>query len=240
MKSKKIIILLSVLLLILFCFTGCNSNKNNDDSSNSQINQENQKSKNSSEGKKQEKLNNIEMESAELKDRSILIKLKNNNDKDIKSLIIKTLFYDENNEVVGTAETSFRVIKSKAEVAVCAVESYDVPQNYSTYEIKLDIDSSYIENENGYADKIKITSKDTGEKIMVTATNESDVKLNKLAIGVVFYNEGIPVGYSDETQYEVEPNDTEYYNIIYPYDKNYDTIKFDEFKIFVNSAYETF
>ena len=235
MKNKKYIISLSLLVTILFTLTGCATKfKNEDTNMSDNIIQNNKETKNNIDTN--ELLNNIQIQDAILHDKSLLTILKNNNEKDIQSLIITAIFYDENDEVVGTGETYFKTFKAGATVAV---NDYAVPKKYARYDIKFETDNVYVGYES-YIDKINITSKNTGEKVMVTAINESNVNLQTIDIGVVFYNQGIPVGFMDGIELNVKKGATKYFNIMYPYDNNYENIKFDEHKVFVNSAYETY
>jgi len=229
MKKIKIIAFLFVLLISCIVLVGCNNGDKEDFSSNDKV-------KNVfAEKSEQEIINNVELNSYILEDESLLVTLKNNNDFDIKTLWIEPIFYDKDNKVTGTSKTGFKVIKSGKEVAI---NDFDVPKNFETYEIKL-----YLGEENNYisyTDKIEIESNNTGEKIVVTSINQSNKDLSILDIGIVYYKNGIPVGFSNETQYDVEKNSTTYFNILYSYDKGFDRISFDEYKVFINSAYDEY
>ena len=183
---------------------------------------------------KEELISNIEVEDEILKDGTLITIIKNNNNCDVKNLVIEPIFYDTEDNVVGTAKSNFRVIKAGSEVAV---NDYSVPNKFEKHKINLNI-SEGREYES-YTDKISVTSNNTGEKVMVTAINESEVDLARLNIAVVYYKEGKPVGLFEETQYQIKKGETKYFNIMYAYDKNYDNVEFDEYKIFINSAYDT-
>lgn len=227
-------ILIGIMISLIFIFSGCNKqNNNNDNKENVVKNSEVQSAKNSN--NEEETINNIVVQDAILEDGTLLTIIKNNNDYDVESLYIQPIFYDSNNEVVGTAESGFRVVKSGNEVAI---NDYDVPSEFDRYELKIKIKEKL--GYNSYTDKINITSKDTGEKIMVTAINDSNVNLEMLSIGVVFYREGNAVGFTESTEWNIEKGDTAYFNVMYPYDKSFDNIKFDEYKVFINSAYKNY
>lgn len=229
MKKNKIILFLFIFLISCIVLTGCNNSDKEELSNNDKV-------KNVFEEKsEQEIINNVELNSYILKDESLLVTLKNNNDFDIKTLWIEPIFYDKDNKVTGTSKTGFKVIKSGKEVSI---NDFDIPENYETYKIKLYL--GYENNYISYTDKIEIESNNTGEKVVVTSFNKSGKDLSSLDIGVVYYKNGIPVGFSNETQYDVEKNSTTYFNIFYSYDKNFDKISFDEYKVFINSAYDKY
>lgn len=224
---KKTILVILILLFAIIILTGCSNKKGTSTSADNGKVQNEYKSKNEN-----EILQNIEIRDFILEDETLLAILKNNNNFDVKALWIEVVFYDEDNKVVGTSKTGFKVLKSNIEAAI---NDFDMPSRFSTYKITLSLGE-----ENKYescTDKIKINSNNTGEKIVVITENESNKELDLLNVSVVYFKNGLPVGYSWQEEYDIEKGKTTYFNIQYSYNKHFDKVEFDEYKVFVNSAY---
>ena len=58
-----------------------------------------------------------------------------------------------------------------------------------------------------------------------------------MTASVVYYNQGKVVGIEDGIASDVKPGRTGNFNIDYPYNSEYEDIKFDDYKVFVTEAY---
>ncbi len=218
---KKILVCLLCSTILAFLLTGCG---------NSTVDESNQSSGIASSDFDAEKIEeNISIsEIDEALDGSLVAIIKNGNDEDV-SLEIEAVFYDADENSLGSDSCILSIYKNQE----MACEFYDTPSNYSNYEINITAEENYYIN---YSNQIEITNNDTGEKIVVQVTNNAGEELESIVVAVVFYKDGKLVGFSSSYDYNLRDGNKSTFNIYYPYDKNYDDVSFDEYKVYV-SAY---
>ena len=56
-------------------------------------------------------------------------------------------------------------------------------------------------------------------------------------VSVVFYKDGKIVGIDTDYASSVKAGRSANLKVYYPYDSNYDTVEFDDFKVIISSAY---
>ena len=92
-----------------------------------------------------------------------------------------------------------------------------------------------------YTENFEIKANDTDKEIAITITNNNDSELDCIAINVVFFKEGKIVGIDHGISYDegIKANGgVAYINVDYPEDNNNEEVSFDEFKVYLTSAYK--
>lgn len=168
-------------------------------------------------------------EDAETLNGKVVAIIKNNNTKTV-DLDVEVVFYDEDDKLLGSDDTTIYAVPKKSETVAWF---YEVPEDYSKYEITVDVEESRYK---GYASDIKIESNDTGSKIVAQAEIDTKVDLDSVELITLFYKNDEIVGFDNDYEYDVEAGDTLNMNFNYPYDSNYKTIEYDDFKVLVVSA----
>ena len=213
---KKIFIALFCCFLIL-SLTGCNNSEKDRGSYSVQ----------GFDKEKHEK--NIKILESEITTYGELVAIiKNNNDIDV-SLNLEVNFYDKEGNPLGSDNSNI-FVSNNSEMATCFT---DIPKNYSDYKITFTADEPSFKD---FTDKIKIKDNDTGEQLAVEITNNAKQTIEEVNIDVVYYKDSKIIGFDANGENDVKNNDSKIINIDYPYDKNFDNIPFDNYKIFV-SAY---
>lgn len=181
--------------------------------------------------KKTNPSDNIETDASTSANGKLIVFITNKNSEAV-SLEIEVEFYDENNQLVKSGKDSLNGVRPNSEAAL---EIYETPENYSTYKIYADaeIDDFYIT----YDKELEVSDNNTGEEIAVQVKNNSENKIDWLSISVVFYKEGKTVGISEGLESDIKAGRSANFNISYAYDKNYDDVEFDDYKVFINEAY---
>lgn len=175
--------------------------------------------------------NNFQITNSLGEDGDMIAIIKNNNNVDIYNFEIEALFYDKNNNLLGSSKRELDIFEKNQE---SATQFYDTPNNTLTakFNIKVGTESSY----ESHLSEMKLTSSNTGEKIVIQIANSSNKKIEIMPVGVVFYRNNKIVGYNSYDNYDLAIGDTATINIDYPYDKSYDTVKFDNYKVFIKEA----
>lgn len=157
--------------------------------------------------------------------------IKNNNDVDIYDFEIEALFYDKDDNLLGSSKRVLDIFEKGQE---SATKFDDTPSNSEKVKFNIRLGkSTYYES---HLSEMKLVHNNTGKQIVIQITNNSTKKIEMLPLGVVFYKNGEIVGYSDYEEYDLTSGDTATINISYPYDKSFDDVKFDDYKVFIKEA----
>ena len=111
-------------------------------------------------------------------------------------------------------------------------------QTYGSYKLNLgEVLKSYYNNYG--ASKIKVSANKSDGSVIAEVTNNSGKKLDTILISAIFYDsQGKVIGY-DETYANCKENNTsDFVNLYYPTNENYNDIVPASYKIYVNHAYE--
>ena len=154
-----------------------------------------------------------------------------NNNKVAVDMEIEVEFYDKDGTIVGSDSETLQGVGAKADIAV---EMWSTPKDFDNYKIYVDVEKT---TNNSFVDKLSITHNNNGSEIAVQVTNNSEEELDYITIGVVFYKGDKVVGFDDGIEDDVKAGRSANFNIDYPYNKNYDDVNFDSYKVFVNEAY---
>lgn len=168
---------------------------------------------------------------AEVGKRDKLIVTAKNENKAIIDMEIEVEFYDGDGIIVGSASEDFYGVGSGGEVAI---ELYDTPEKFDSYKVFADAEPTTCTS---YYDKVKLNHNDSGEQVAVQLTNESEDEIQALEICVVYYREGKIVGAVDSSESDVKAGRSANFNVDYPVSKNYENVRFDKYKVFINEVY---
>lgn len=238
MKNLKVVVLAILILLIgMFILTGCSSG--NGEGMNPTYTEP--ETIEDEEQAMEELKKNIEKEVMGItQSGDYVIKLKNNNDVPVYVDDVSVRFFDAEGNFVKKENTydSYFCIPANNEV-VTYVWGYD--NNFSEYS-KSEIEIMLGEPLYTYlSENFEVKASDTNEEIAVTIVNNNDDELDSMKINVVFLKEGSVVGIEDGSIYDekIEANGgAAYINVDYPSDSDYEDVTFDEFKVYIISAYK--
>ena len=163
--------------------------------------------------------------------RGKLVAFVTNNNEVAVDMEIEVEFYDSNNVIVGSDEAHMYAVGAGAEIAT---ELWDTPDSWDNYKIYVDLEQADYQS---YLDKISINHSQTKDNIAVQVTNNSEDTIDYMSVSVVYYQGEEVVGFNNNSASEVKPGRSGNFNLSFPYDKNYKTLRFDSYKVFVNSAY---
>ncbi len=214
MKNKIFFICLVVMMLFV---TGC---KNTEDPNKirDEIHKENERL-----------TDKITSEAYQLGNGTMIAIAQNNNDIDV-DIEFEIEFYDKNNQFLSVSKDfSFGVSPKKEIVAYF----YDVPENYDHFKLYSDATKSQGIT---FFDKVELTHSNSGKEILVQAKNTTETVIDTIKVGVVYYKEEKPIGYTYSIESSVKPQRMANFELEYPKDKNYQDIQFDSYKVFLNAA----
>ena len=225
---KKIIIIFICLLLVV----GCGKAKPNSTGSNTSTGTNTQSSSTGS----NPQISSTELEknivtSGAVSKRGKLIVFATNNNKVAVDMDFEVEFYDASGTIVGSASEDLNGVGPGAEVAV---EMYSTPDNWDNYKIYVDVENTYYKT---YFGKLNITHSNNKKEIAVQVTNNSEDIIEYISVAVVYYQGETPVGIEDGFQDDIKPGRSANFNISYDYDKKYNDVRFDSYKVFVTEAY---
>ena len=165
-----------------------------------------------------------------LTDGNIVVIAKNNN-KELVELEIEVELYDESGTYLGKESDYLTAFAPNSEAALIFKLS---DLNYDTYKIYFDAKKS---NEISYLDQIEIVHNDNGEEIVAQIKNNSNNTIEEINASIVYYQGDKVVGYEYDYDINIQSGRSANLEFSYPYDRNYDNIRFETYKIFVNTAY---
>lgn len=160
-----------------------------------------------------------------------LVVFAKNNNKIALNMEIEVEFYDKDNKIVGSDSKSIESVGANAEIAV---EMYNTPNSFDNYKIFVDIEET---KNTTYFDKVELTHNNNGKEIVVQVKNNSKETIEYMSVAVVFYQGDKVVGFDDGSESDTKSGRAANFNLYYPYNKRYDNVKFDNYKVFINEAY---
>lgn len=169
--------------------------------------------------------------SAELPEKSNLVVFATNNNSTPIDMEIEVEFYDADGNFLGSSSDDLMAVGAGREVAV---EMWNTPANFSTYKIYVDAEKTDVTN---YFDQIEMVHNNNGKNIVVQVKNKSEDTIEFMTVSVVYYNQGKVVGIADGVVSDIKPGRAGNFNIDYPYNSEYEDIKFDDYKVYIAEAY---
>lgn len=240
---KKIITCL-IIVLSIFLFTGCtikvnipksNNKKTNTTTKEEQKKENNNKSNVVDEDKKEQissedlTKNIIETEEIGANGKLILF-VENKNDISV-SLNVEVEFYNDAG-LIDTAKERLYGVGPKSKIAF---EIYDSPEEYTTY--KVFITAEDLSSYKCYVDKIDTKDSVEDKKVTVKVTNNSDDVVDYIKISVVYYKKKKVVGIAEGIVSSLKSGKSDNLNVYTAFDKDYNEVEYDTYKVFVNEAY---
>lgn len=165
------------------------------------------------------------------KDGRLVVIAKNNN-KVAVEMEIEVEFYDANGKIVGSDTEYYFAVDPNREVAG---QMYDTPEKFDNYKIYVDAKKTY--NITTYFDKVEVDHNNNGEEIIVQVKNNSKDVIEGIMVSVVYYQGDKIVGYEYDMDMDVKSGRSANLKVPYPYDKDYNDIQFDNYKVFVVDAH---
>ena len=226
---KKNILALLVISMMLVFITGCG----NDNSGGSNTYTGTNPYSNGGSGQKytsKELEKNIVSSGAVTAKGKLVVFATNNNSVPV-DMSIEVEFYDANGVIVGSDDDDLQAVGAGAEVAV---EMWSTPNAFDNYKIYVDVEQT---NNTSYHDKVEVTHNDNGKDIIVQVKNNSEDEISYVSVSVVYYQGETVVGIDDDLNSGVKPGRAANFTLSYPTNKNYDKVRYDTYKVFVNEAY---
>ena len=254
---KKNISIILCVLLMCGCVVGCGTTSNGttpNDATSNHINETGSNDSISATSNKNNKYK-IDVSASENIDVStniscdgeeLIVCLKNNNTYDIGSFDIIAAYYDKDGNELGEDDTMALNFKSGSEFAT----SLDLPHNDDyeyiiPYQIGLivAVDEEYQNQAKipqMYNDKVKMSYKENGEEISITATNNGDADIDTLECAILFIKDNKVIAIDNfDGSLEAGESDTIEIEIPIDWEKSDDEdvlIEYDSVEIVVNRA----
>ncbi len=234
MKKKISILVFAIILLI--GMTGCTKNAKpsstgtNDGASSTGKNTNNEKNKNEKSYSPSELEKNVTSSGSVDESGRLVVIVKNNNKVDV-DLNVEAEFYDANGGIAGSDSDDLYAVGAGSEAALSMIST---PENFDNYKIYIDAEET---EHKSYLKNVEISSNDNGEDIVAQVKNNSNDTIESIDVSVVFYKGDKIIGYSDGTEIDTKSGRSANFTLSYPYDKEYNDIKFDNYKVYLNGAY---
>lgn len=187
-----------------------------------------------------EAVKNISYEAIDSKDHLIVI-LENKNNVNLE-VDIEVCYYNDDVMVYKTADV-INTFQAGKTAALLFDHPYvaDEEREYSNFKISFTValDSKYTTQ--SYIDDIVISKEIINEEneLIVDVINKSKDKVENVKMTALFYADGQVIGATSGNIYDLPSKDTSSVNFHYVLDNNYKKIKFDEYEIYINEAYNS-
>ena len=156
-----------------------------------------------------------------------------NNNNEVLDLSVKINFYDNSGALIGSDDDYLLGIAPGQEFVS---EFFEAPSKFDTYKIEFEKEkSNYISRNNDI--EVTPSKNDVDEKIILQFKNISNEEIRSVDVGVVFYRDGKIVGYDSDYETGLKGGETAVLSARYPTDEYYNTVKFDNYKVYINGAY---
>ncbi len=170
--------------------------------------------------------------------KGIIAVLTNNNQYPVE-LEATVVYMDASGSYIGKSEADNYFFESGKQCALNFIGPYDSELNYvsySSYKISYKL-SPINEDMRSVVSDINIDSNIGADNVMVNVKNNSGKSPTATIVSVVYYKNGVAVGY-DRRYADIEsPGSEDYLEFRFPFDDNYETIQIDDYKVFVNCSY---
>ena len=178
-----------------------------------------------------------------MKNGDFAFKIKNNNNQAVFIDTVNTVFKDSNGNFMEKvqSQSQFFGIGANSEIINYAWGYNKDFSNYSNYEFEIELSNGWIAD-NIEVDNFEITANNTGKQISVQVKNNNTIAFKSITTLVAFYQNGnivgCQIGYANDST--TSANGTAYINVNYPEDSNYDTVTFDDYKVYLLEANKSY
>ena len=225
---KKFLISFVFVLSISFFVTGCDKNSESSNTATGKnLNNNQKKSVNKVTNDLEKK---IKTSGAVTSEGKLVVFVTNENSVAV-DMKIEAEFYDADGTIVGSDDEILEAVGSDSEIVV---EMYSTPESFDNYKIYVDVNQSSFTT---FFDKLEISHNNNGEEIVVQVKNNSSDEIEYMTVAVVFYQGDKVVGYDSDVASKIKSGRSGNFKLMYPYDKNYHDIYYDNYKVFVTEAY---
>lgn len=160
-----------------------------------------------------------------------LIVFLQNNNKAAVDIELEAEFYDAKGTIVGSDSGTLTAVGEKGEAAL---EMWSTPENFDSYKIYVDAKES---DSISYTNQLEINHSNSGDRIAVQVKNNSKDTIEYIGVVVVYYQGDKAVGIDSGLEDDVKSGRSANFNLDFPYNRRYDNVSFDSYKVFVNEAY---
>lgn len=232
---KKKLLSLLVLTFVFIAVTGCGNNSAKPNSTGSNTSSGTNTNNNSSNSKTPQKSGadlekNIKSSGAVTDLGKLVVFVTNGNDVPV-DMEIEVEFYDANGTIVGSDSEDLQAVGAKADIAI---DMWSTPDSFDNYKIYVDVKQT---TNYSYFDKLELTHNNNGKEIAVQVKNNSNDTIEYITVSVVYYQGDKVVGYDDDIQSDIKAGRSGNFTLDFPYNKRYDDVHFDNYKVFITEAY---
>ena len=245
-KLLKLLIAIVMLISLVVVMTGCDdddssssSKKSKNKTTSSVVNNETDNEDDNTTGTIDSKNSNVSVEYLGITPYGdFAFKVKNSGKKPVYIESVDVIFKDASGNFVKKASTDVQYFTVDEESeAINYVWGYGEDfSEYPNYEFEVKYSDSYMK-EYYITGNFEVTSNDTGSQIAVAVKNNNNEEIKTMKVLVAFYKDGKIVGcktgYTDSS---VAKGATGYINVSYPYDSNYDNVKYDKIETYLLAA----
>ena len=162
---------------------------------------------------------------------SLVVVVNNNTDKIVELQFTLKFFTAEKKANYDSAD-SLVGVPPKAKVAL----EFEQPPNTAYYQLQV---SAAEDKVISHYREVELSSKEdkAAEEITITAKNKAKEELAWVSVGVVFYQENKVIGYGYDMIDQVPAGKTRELCVYYPFDADYNTLKFDRYEILLLEAF---
>lgn len=238
---KKIASIIFILIMGLFILTGCSGEDIDFKEQDSETKATNSIFKVNKNETKEEKMKEIEKEVLGITEGGdYVIKLKNPNNKQVYIENITVNFFDENDifQKKEYTDDSYFCIPANSELITYIWGYGETFEEYAKSEINISKGDPFYTY---YTENLEVKANDSGDQIAVEIVNNNNSDLDCIEVNVAFFRDGKIVGIESGLSYYEgigAKGGKAYINVDYPYDSNYDDVVFDEFQVYIVSAYK--
>ncbi len=165
------------------------------------------------------------------KDSGILVTLENPIN-EIVNIDVLIEYYNEEEDLISEENTTLIAVHNLSSVKT---QFKSIPEDSTSFVIKPTYSKSEVVE--SYSNILDVISTDTGRDISLSVNNFESVPISHVLIGVMFYDNGEVVAYSEVVLSDIPASNSSVVNVNYPMDVNGGVIYFDSVTTTANYAY---
>ncbi len=154
-------------------------------------------------------------------------------------VIARITYFDYSGNIIFTTTDDNFCFEPNSTSTFHFCNPYDTDYNdvpYSYYKISFSADQATNRTPNSR--DIELSGTVESSDFIVSSKNVETNRSDTTCIAVVYYNKGFPVFYDEQYVDTSDIGATTYSNFSLPYNSNYDTIEFDNYKLFIKYSFK--